>query len=348
MGKKKVKAEYNDFLDGEKLRDNTEIRTALQSSPSIDAVGARKEVSPPPTRRDRKGGISKGKKGDQKKPTLTHFVCLPLVNGNSRPQLDNSLANFTEALAKEGQVSVKAIRPVGTLHLTLGVMSLDKDRLEEAKSYLEELDLNGLMRDAIPGKEEELQSEGNKLPQMGLHSTIVTAEDCASVPLFVDLKSLLPMQQAHKTSILYADPVDSTLRLHRFASAIRETFINKDLIVKDNRPLKLHATILNTIYAKPRGRDRREKPNYEDKATTATELSAAEEKNDRSEGHGPNAKSWMRFDASELIEQYKGYTWAQAISIDRVCICKMGAKKVLDEKGEIVDEAYEVVFEKRI
>jgi len=36
MGKKKSKGEYNDFLDGEKLRDNTEIRTTLQGFASRD------------------------------------------------------------------------------------------------------------------------------------------------------------------------------------------------------------------------------------------------------------------------------------------------------------------------
>jgi activating signal cointegrator complex subunit 1 len=60
----------------------------------------------------------------------------------------------------------------------------------------------------------------------------------------------------------------------------------------------------------------------------------------------------MRFDARALIDSYKAFTWAKDVRIDRVQICKMGAKKVWsggkDGEGEVVDEKYEVVCEKGI
>lgn len=56
----------------------------------------------------------------------------------------------------------------------------------------------------------------------------------------------------------------------------------------------------------------------------------------------------MRFDATELVERYKDFVWAENVRIDRVQICKMGAKKIFNESGEVVDEEYEVVGEKII
>jgi activating signal cointegrator complex subunit 1 len=56
----------------------------------------------------------------------------------------------------------------------------------------------------------------------------------------------------------------------------------------------------------------------------------------------------LRFDARDLIERYKDVVWAENVRIDRVQICKMGAKKILNGEGEVVAEEYEVVGEKVI
>src|SRR4051812_35272607 len=65
MGKKKSRGDYNDFLDGEKLRDNTEIRTTLQGFAARDispSLGQQKQTD---AKKQGKGGV--------KKPQLTHF-----------------------------------------------------------------------------------------------------------------------------------------------------------------------------------------------------------------------------------------------------------------------------------
>jgi activating signal cointegrator complex subunit 1 len=55
----------------------------------------------------------------------------------------------------------------------------------------------------------------------------------------------------------------------------------------------------------------------------------------------------MRFDASRLIERYRDFVWAQDVRVDKVQICKMGAKKIWSGE-EVVDERYEVVYSKAI
>ena len=94
-----------------------------------------------------------------KKPPLTHFLCLPLITSTSKPQLEASIASFREnhviaserpqQTASENGVTriihPKAIRPVGSMHCTLGVMSLDQDRLQKAIKLLESLDITQLL-----------------------------------------------------------------------------------------------------------------------------------------------------------------------------------------------------------
>ena len=92
-----------------------------------------------------------------KRPPLTHFLCIPLVNDLTRRQLDRSLRHFREDILTDGigdpgldsdesvEMIMQAIRPVGTLHLTLGVMSLmSEERVAEAVGVLKSLDLGTL------------------------------------------------------------------------------------------------------------------------------------------------------------------------------------------------------------
>lgn len=357
MGKKKVKGEYNDFLDGEKLRDNTEVRTSLpNASPTAN-------ISHPPTRHHGKGkGRATGKKPN--KPQLTHFLCLPLVNAGSRPQLEKSLEGFKKELEKEGVVPLKAVRPVGTLHLTLGVMALDVVGVEGVERCLNEVDFRGLLGDST-----SIPAEGDRKPTE-VAISVTDKQHSRSTqdiePISIDLKGLVPMQPHEKISILYAEPIDATSRLYSFASALRDHFADRGFLIEDSRPLKLHATIINTIYAKAKGHPARKRAPQPSKSESAadmhdgeesalspeneqtTPLTARSEIPDRSEGHGPNAKSLLKFDARELIAQYKDFVWAENVSIEKVQICKMGAKKILNEDGDVVAEEYEEVHGRRI
>lgn len=355
MGKKKHAGEYNDYLDGEKLRDNAEIRTSL-NGPSSATSG--KEISPPAPTSGQNGlhtGSSKRpSKAPTNKPQLTHFLCLPLVTDTSRPQLQAGLQKFKQDLARHTNVSEKAVRPLGSLHLTLGIMSLDGQSLQAAKDHLESLHLHRILRDITHLAVAQDAAEDG---------TIAENLNAANLPetefLSVDLEGLATMQEPGRTSVLYAKPVDGKGRLVPFASAIRDAFMGEGCLVEDSRALRLHATVVNTIYAKPRGREKRVKhtlkhvehkisPHYHEpdpnEHTTHTEHNQAH--------NLPANNSWTRFDARSLIEEYKDFIWAQDVRIDRVQICKMGAKKVwsggTEGVGEVLDERYEVVCERGV
>ncbi|KAF4313730.1 hypothetical protein GTA08_BOTSDO00329 [Botryosphaeria dothidea] len=319
-----------------------------------------------------------------KKPPLTHFLCVPLVTAESKPRLQESLGKFKEDVMKPRKVAVtadsnseergtegdqhtdparaegeqqmrevpgipgKAIRPVGTLHLTLGVMSLmNSERVQEAVSLLQNLDLAALLqgekiaepRPAIveggtqqPNAPEETQSQAAQQKDQSYSGEPSAQEETAgnptatlsnlpsgsqvSEPLVISLKSLVSMHPPRKTSILYAHPEDPTNRLHPFCDTLKALFTGKGLMVEDTRPLKLHATVVNTIYAKSGGHGK---------------------------GHGPNARAPIRVDATDLLPRYANFVWADEIRVEKIAICKMGAKKIVGEKGDVVREEYEEV-----
>ena len=97
----------------------------------------------------------------EKKPRPTHFLCFPLVNETSQQQLEASIAKFQAEIPprprRENDDPLRprpplfpkdAVRPVGTLHLTLGVMSLSTTELEEAMDLLQNLDLTSMLQEA--------------------------------------------------------------------------------------------------------------------------------------------------------------------------------------------------------
>ena len=47
-----------------------------------------------------------------------------------------------------------------------------------------------------------------------------------------------------------------------------------------------------------------------------------------------------KIDAQEVIERWGETTWAEDIRVEKVAVCEMGAKKVENEEGKVIDEVY--------
>jgi activating signal cointegrator complex subunit 1 len=280
-----------------------------------------------------------------KKPPLTHFLCLPLITATSKPQLEASIASFRETVASEHPqqtasengvtriIHSKAIRPVGVMHCTLGVMSLDQDRLDKAINILQSLDITQLLlcnaADTHRGTTSTVDPQGPQeiiTPKEPLakHERPVSLQRSASPPaseyalrattskpLAIDLKGLVSMHDPEKTSIVYIEPCDSSERLYPFCLAVQNIFNEEGILVPDDRKLRLHATLVNTIYGKGR----------------------------KSQGHGRNANAPMKIDARALLDKYADFVWAKDVVLDRIAICEMGAKQRI-ENGEVVGEEY--------
>ncbi|KAK5119295.1 hypothetical protein LTR85_007651 [Meristemomyces frigidus] len=330
----------------------------------------------------------------QKKPPLTHFLCLPLVTPVSRPQLEASVEQFRDAVAirnapsvrevgREGEsgpatqetvvpgVHPEAVRPVGALHCTLGVMSLSKEKLGQAVELPQSLDVSTILQEAR-----------KRAPQNRPSSSLTAAEskredgpaslerpisppkvERPTTPLVIDLKGLMSMHPPQKTSILYSAPSDPSERVYPFCLALQKLFTDKGFLVPDDRQLKLHATVVNTIYAKGRKRPpkrsvKQQTPDPEQSVpaveaeepvskVTATgvgkggaERSEAGGQYDRSQGHGPNANAPLKIDATAILEEFKDFVWAENVALDRIAICEMGAEKITNAEGKVVGEEY--------
>ncbi|KAF5008294.1 hypothetical protein FDECE_5432 [Fusarium decemcellulare] len=233
------------------------------------------------------------------KAAPTHFVCIPLAG----PQLARSLAAFRGDVTSPMSFGVPpdAIRPLGTMHLTLGVMSLKDDGVEQAGEFLRSLRLRDMLAKA------NTASSTNQAAQMGPvpSKPKVTARE---ERLSITLQGLQAMQDPAKTSVLYAPPVDTDGILYRFCEQIKTAFQEAGFMAEENRPLLLHGTVINTIYVKgPRGR-RRER---------------------------------LTIDARDIVSRYDDYVWMEDMPVDKVTLCRMGAKKIEGTD----DEAYEVEAE---
>ncbi|KAL8793573.1 MAG: hypothetical protein Q9195_003836 [Heterodermia aff. obscurata] len=261
---------------------------------------------------------------------LTHFLCLPLITKHSKPQLQLSLQRFATTAMEKYEVPPKAIRPMGTIHLTLGVMQLTtEEQVEAASNFLRSLDLPQMLK-SVPQREfvhpnitepSDNSSTNHVSSNTGAKPSVKEAaiseaagSDESPPPLKVSMSGLESMHTPSKTSILYTSPKDSTSRLYAFASSLRDAFLSVDLLVPEKRPLLLHATIVNTLYAKTKGRA-------------------------KGTGHGKDNHGIGKFDATFLLEEFQDFEWASDFCVERVSICQMGAKKEIVD-GVLVNEEY--------
>lgn len=240
-------------------------------------------------------------------PRLTHFVCIPLVTPASRPQLQASLDAFRQSVTNKSTpenpdgIPERAIRPVGTLHLTLGVMSLlTKERVDGAIACLKSLDLRALL--AAVG--EPLRDDHNETAQKPLER---------SKQLKITLKGLTSMHDPSQTSVLYASPIDTHGTLQAVSQAIRDRFIKNGYMIAENRPLLLHATILNTVYV----------PGVRNQSGTG--------------GHGKK-KARLVINSKTLLDDWEDYEWMSDVEVEKIALCRMGARKVQGGDGD--DEEY--------
>lgn len=223
----------------------------------------------------------------------THFLCIPL--GGRR--LTRSLASFRADVTSINSHAIPddAVRPPGTLHLTLGVMSLpSQTQLDRAVELLRGLNL----RELVGGVRASLARQ-----QKGSDG----AADAQARPL-IALRGLQTMQSPAKTSVLYAPPVDvdGSGTLVGLCEAVKKVFVERGVMADDGRPLLLHATVVNTIYAKDeRGRRRKDR---------------------------------LMLDSRGLVAQYADYEWVDGLYVRGFSLCKMGAKSIGNG-----DQAYEQV-----
>ncbi|KAF9877793.1 hypothetical protein CkaCkLH20_04928 [Colletotrichum karsti] len=230
------------------------------------------------------------------RPAPTHFLCIPLITPSSRPQLSKSLASFKADVTSPDSFAIPSdsVRPLGTLHLTLGVMSFPKNEgLDKAVEVLKSLRPREILSTVKPlSSITQLAGPATSTPEK---------------PLSLTLRGLHSIQPAPKASVLYAPPVDTEGVFRAFCEKLRAVFQEAEVMEKEDRPLLLHATIVNTIYVKGRGKK----------------------------------GSKVTIDARDILDRYDDYVWMEDVPVEKIAICRMGAKKIEGED----DQEYEVEAE---
>jgi activating signal cointegrator complex subunit 1 len=186
---------------------------------------------------------------------------------------------------------------------------LSQERIDGSLKLLRELNLKELLSSSSPASVKDADQASSSASQdtpkgksIGDHSKEVMA-------LQIGLRGLESMHMSSKTSILYSAPADDD-RLYPFCQKLKDIFTEAEFILEENRPLKLHATIVNTVYV----------PGVRGKG-----------------GHG-KSKAKLTFDAREILEDFEDFEWMTNMKIEKVAICKMGAQKNEDGEEEYVVE----------
>ncbi|KAL2071398.1 hypothetical protein VTL71DRAFT_12633 [Oculimacula yallundae] len=243
-------------------------------------------------------------------PRLTHFLAIPLTTTFSRPQLQTSLQKFkSKAISPDFISSIpdglpdQAIRPLGTLHLTLGVMSLlTPERVEGVLKLLKEVDLRALLEGVrgVDGGSDCVKRKGKNVQSSTVGESQLPDPKKDPRSIYITLQGLHSMHDPAKTSVLYASPLDPDLRLYRFCVKLREVFA--EFLVSESRPLLLHVTIVNTIYVKrPTG-------------------------GGRGGRGGRRGKERLEFDAREVVREWEDFVWMENVKVESIKVLRMGAK----------------------
>lgn len=303
-------------------RNISHVPRSANSALGIEQQGSSQKTCTPPS------GESRGSRP-------THFLCIPLVTDKSRPLLESALRRFSQDVRREG-IPQAAVRPVGSIHLTIGVMSLPTpDRMEAVTELLKNLEIGSLLTSkridqgmrvgrifsASYSLTQAYLEDGGKvgiLQQSASSAGGLSERPAEAVrnqdlePIKVSLRSLYPMQQSNSTTVLYTSPHDQSELLHLLCTSLHESFTAAGFIVAD-RPFKMHATVLNMVYAKQRA-------------------------------HGGRGRRPTPINGDPLLASWKDVEWTDEFELEKIAICKMGAKKSYDASGEVIDESYEEIF----
>ncbi|KAJ6440785.1 activating signal cointegrator 1 complex subunit 1 protein [Purpureocillium lavendulum] len=247
------------------------------------------------------------------RPAPTHFVCIPLAS----PQLARNWAAFRADVTSPTSFAwpEDSVRPLGTLHLTLGVMSLKPDGVDQAAEVLRSLRPRELLAELRAAKTTSPLS----FPPGGEPTASPAAADGGEGSeggeggggIAVTLRGLQAMQAPTKTSVLYAPPTDDEGLLYPFCERLRAPFREAGLMADEGRPMLLHATVVNTIHVKGGARG------------------------------GRRSRERLLLDAREVLGRYDDFEWVQGLPLTRVAVCRMGAKPVEGTD----DQAYEAEAE---
>ena len=166
--------------------------------------------------------------------------------------------------------------------------------MASATRVLEDLDLRGILRDIDSNAQE----------------ATMTVNPTSEAPLTFTLRGLAYFRSPAKCTTVYIQPLDASGRLPAFAGAVRQRFVDAGLLLEPVKALKLHATVISTVYSPKEKRGR-----------------------------------LKTLDVREMIQKTQERIFVEEAKVEGVAMCKMGAKDADGVKGK---GGYEVVAWKEL
>ncbi|OJK04118.1 hypothetical protein ASPACDRAFT_75612 [Aspergillus aculeatus ATCC 16872] len=151
------------------------------------------------------------------------MLVIPVYEGSALQQWVTAYATLGNYLPG-GVLGPRNLRPPGTLHLTVGMMTLDtKSRVKAACRFLESLDLDAIRRLA---DQEAFRQHVGYIPAEPSQQDKPWASSPGTRPrpLTVSFESLVGFPSPEAARHLCTVPVDPTLRLHYFLIYLRRSF----------------------------------------------------------------------------------------------------------------------------
>ncbi|CCM05511.1 uncharacterized protein FIBRA_07734 [Fibroporia radiculosa] len=172
-----------------------------------------------------------------------------MISQGHHAALRDTMSRFTGALLAADPpipgLDQSIVIPARRLHFTLGVMSLDIDGATTSNVQGTSLRTLGaalsLLQEIRPRVMEML---GKERLRVGLNCMDIMKPERHD------------LDRAHVMWVGPGQHGDEAARLKRVAEFVNKAFKERGLVVEENRPLKLHCTVLNTVYRKPRGKGR--------------------------------------------------------------------------------------------
>ncbi|CAO3639335.1 unnamed protein product [Cunninghamella echinulata] len=250
--------------------------------------------------------INTNKQPINKKSRPSHFLSIPIVSPSIK-QAYSTLLNTPLFSSLDPQTLIQQ----DNLHITLGVMSLNTtNEIDQATA---------LLRDKC-------------LPLIQSYQT-------SSAPLSIDLNQLDIMQCNPKNAhVLYVQVKDNSHKntLYQLCNDINQIMIDNGLMEKENRPLKLHVTLINTIYGKKRSNEVANNNNQKEVVNNKSINSMGSNNNKEKDNHykdnnkkrhfiSRRSKQNKRisFDATSILDTY-GDIHLGSFTLDTLHLMKMG------------------------
>ncbi|PYH45225.1 uncharacterized protein BP01DRAFT_356699 [Aspergillus saccharolyticus JOP 1030-1] len=162
----------------------------------------------------------------------THALLIPVYEGSALQQWVTAFDIFKTYNRTRG--FHPRLRPPGTLHLTVGMLNLDTERLvKKACRFFECLDLDAIRR--LADQEAFRQIVGYVPAEPSPQDKPFTSSPAGPPqPLTVTIENLVGAPSPEAAYHLYAVPVDPTLRLYYFMIYLRQRFIQAGFVFDDH------------------------------------------------------------------------------------------------------------------